>query len=94
MQFITLRRRRAPMLQDLRARPRSAWRRIELEGVSRQYRTPRILDETVTLAGYEASRQNPVVNSGRIADEGEFVDILGPAQSPDSVNSPFAEASG
>jgi hypothetical protein len=43
---------------------------------------------------FKASRQNPVVNSGRIADEGEFVDILGPAQSPDSVNSPFAEASG
>jgi len=36
----------------LLARPRSAWRRIELAGVSRLYRTPRILDDQVTLADY------------------------------------------
>lgn len=31
-------------MHDLLARPRSAWRRITLDGVSRLYRTPRILD--------------------------------------------------
>jgi len=65
VQFITLRRRSAPMLQELRARPRSAWRRIELQGVSRQYRTPRILDEVVTLAGYEGPlRQITIADLG------------------------------
>jgi hypothetical protein len=65
VQFITLRRRSAQMLKDLQARPRSAWRRIELEGVSRQYRTPRILDETVTLAGYEGPlRQITIADLG------------------------------
>lgn len=49
VQFITLRRRSPQLLQELLARPRSAWRRIELGGVSRQYKTPRILDATVTL---------------------------------------------
>ena len=53
VQFITLRRRSPQLLQDLLAQPRSAWRRIELEGVSRQYKTPRILDAPVTLAHYD-----------------------------------------
>lgn len=53
VQFITLRRRSPQLLHQLLARPRSAWRRIELEGVSRAYKTPRILDEQVTLAEYE-----------------------------------------
>jgi hypothetical protein len=52
VQFITLRRRSPRLLQELLARPRSAWRRIELAGVSRQYKTPRILDDQVTLADY------------------------------------------
>jgi hypothetical protein len=52
VQFITLRRRSPQLVQELSARPRSAWRRIELDGVSRLYKTPRILDETVTLADY------------------------------------------
>ena len=65
VQFITLRRRSAQMLQELRTRPRSAWRRIELEGVSRQYRTPRILDEAVTLAGYDGTlRQITIADLG------------------------------
>ena len=53
IQFITLRRRSPQLLHELLARPRSAWRRIELEGVSRAYKTPRILDEQVTLPDYE-----------------------------------------
>jgi len=50
--FITLRRRSAKLLKDIATRPASAWRRIELEGVSRQYRTPRILDQRITLPDY------------------------------------------
>jgi hypothetical protein len=63
--FITLRRRSPQLLADLLARPRSAWRNIELAGVSRQYRTPRILDEMVTLAGYAGPiRQIAVTDLG------------------------------
>jgi hypothetical protein len=51
--FITLRRRSAKLLEDLRALPASAWRRIELESISRIYRTPRILDRRLVLQGYE-----------------------------------------
>jgi len=65
VQFITLRRRSPQLVQDLLSRPRSAWRRIELEGVSRQYRTPRILDERVTLADYSGPlRQIAITDLG------------------------------
>jgi hypothetical protein len=65
VQFITLRRRSPQLLEDLLSRPRSAWRRIELEGVSRAYKTPRILDERVTLAGYdEPIRQITIAELG------------------------------
>ena len=50
--FITLRRRSPQIVDELLARPRSAWRQIELESVSREYRTPRILDDKVALTDY------------------------------------------
>jgi transposase len=63
--FITLRRRGPQLVQELFARPRGAWRRITLEGVSRAYRTPRILDQQVTLAGYRgAIRQIAITELG------------------------------
>jgi hypothetical protein len=63
--FITLRRRSAKMLRDIAAQPPSAWRRIELEGVSRIYRTPRILDRQVTLPGYQGPlRQLTILDLG------------------------------
>ena len=55
IRFITLRRRSRKMMEDLYAKPRSAWRRIELQGVSRMYKTPRILDERTTLRDYEGA---------------------------------------
>jgi hypothetical protein len=61
IRFITLRRRSAKMLRDIAAVPRSAWRRIELEGVSRAYRTPRILDQTTTLSDYRGPIRQLVV---------------------------------
>jgi hypothetical protein len=65
VQFITLRRRSPKLVHDLLAKSRSTWRRIELEGVSRQYKTPRILDEQVTLADYNGPlRQIAVTDLG------------------------------
>lgn len=51
--FITLRRRSKQMLKEIRNEPLSAWRRIELDGVSRRYKTPRILDRKITLKDYQ-----------------------------------------
>lgn len=51
--FITLRRRSRKMIEAVNAEPLSAWRRIELQGVSRIYRTPRILNQKITLNDYE-----------------------------------------
>jgi len=49
------------MLEAIAQVPLSAWRRIELTGIARAYRTPKILDETITLPGYYAG--NNVANS-------------------------------
>lgn len=51
--FITLRRRSRKMLEEISNEPISAWRRIELEGVSRIYKTPRIIDRRITLRDYQ-----------------------------------------
>ena len=61
MHFITLRRRSAKMLREIAAQPASAWRRIELKGVSRTYRTPRILDQRITLSDYRGPVRQLVV---------------------------------
>jgi hypothetical protein len=52
VQFITLRRRTKKLLQEIAGTPLSAWRRIELDSVSRSYKTPRILDRHITLKDY------------------------------------------
>jgi len=63
--FITLRRRSRKLLAEIAAAPPSAWRRIELEGVSRQYKTPRILDREISLSGYEGPiRQLTILDLG------------------------------
>jgi hypothetical protein len=65
IRFITLRRRSAKLLRELAAQPTSAWRRIELEGVSRVYRTPRILDQRIALPDYDGPlRQLAVTDLG------------------------------
>jgi hypothetical protein len=51
--FITLRRRSKKLLGEIAQTPLSAWRRIELESVSRAYKTPRVLDCRIKLHGYE-----------------------------------------
>jgi hypothetical protein len=63
--FITLRRRSAKLLREIAQEPASAWRRIELEGVARAYRTPRILDRKISLEGYHGPiRQLTVTDLG------------------------------
>jgi transposase len=59
--FMTLRRRSKQMLQQVHSEPVSAWRRIELEGVSRIYKTPRILDTKIMLKDYEGPIRQIVI---------------------------------
>jgi hypothetical protein len=65
VRFMTLRRRSAKRMAQIAAEPTSAWRRIEIEGVSRTYRTPRILDRRITLADYQGPmRQLTIADLG------------------------------
>lgn len=65
VRFMTLRRRTQGMLAEIRQKPASAWRRVELENVTRAFRTPRVLDEKVTLKGYEGPiRQLTIADLG------------------------------
>ena len=49
--FITLRRRSPKILAEIRDLPASAWRRIRLDVPARKYRTPRVWEKYVQLAG-------------------------------------------
>jgi hypothetical protein len=63
--FITLRRRSPKILREAAALPASAWRQVELKGVTRLYRTPRLLDRRVTLPGYDGPlRQLTIIDLG------------------------------
>jgi hypothetical protein len=63
--FITLRRRSKKLLNEVARIPTSAWRRIELDSVSRAYRTPRVLDQRITLPGYDGPlRQLTIADLG------------------------------
>jgi hypothetical protein len=63
--FMTLRRRSRQLVEAIFQAPASAWRRIELEGVSRLHKTPRILDQRITLPGYRgAIRQLAILDLG------------------------------
>jgi hypothetical protein len=65
IRFITLRRRSRNLLQEIAATPVSAWRRIELAGVARLYKTPRILDRRIRLKDYDGPlRQLTITDLG------------------------------
>lgn len=65
IRFITLRRRSHKLIEQLGTASPSAWRRIELDGVSREYRTPRVLDQTIEIKGYAAPiRQIAITDLG------------------------------
>ena len=49
--FITLRRRSPKLLKEIVLLPRSAWKVVELDVPTRKYRTPRVYEQTVRLAG-------------------------------------------
>jgi Transposase DDE domain len=59
--FITLRRRTPGLMRTIDRTPASAWRRIELKGVSRRYAHPRILDQRTALTDYHAPVRQVVV---------------------------------
>jgi hypothetical protein len=61
IKFITLRRRSPQMLHKVHQLPLSAWRRVELTRVTREYRTPRILDQTITLSDYTGPLRQMVI---------------------------------
>jgi hypothetical protein len=63
--FITLRRRSQKMLATIAQMPASAWRRVDLQTVSRASRRPRVFDEKVQLKGYDGPiRQLTVADLG------------------------------
>src|SRR6266851_2689723 len=49
--FITLRRRAPKLLKEIALLPRSAWRTLDLDVPTRKFRTPRVYDQQVHLAG-------------------------------------------
>jgi hypothetical protein len=61
IRFITLRRRSPQMLHHIHQLPLSAWRRVELKGVVREYRTPRILDQTISFSDYTGPIRQMVI---------------------------------
>lgn len=63
--FMTLRRRSRQLVAAIYHAPVSAWRRIELDGVSRVYKTPRILDQRIRLPHYQGElRQLAILDLG------------------------------
>jgi hypothetical protein len=68
IQFMTLRRRSQKLVDAIYRAPASAWRRIELEGVTRVYKTPRILDQRIRLQHYQGEiRQLAILDLGHEA---------------------------
>ena len=49
--FITLRRRSARLLDEIKGLPASSWRRVSLDVPARKYKTPRVFEQPVALAG-------------------------------------------
>jgi transposase-like protein len=49
--FITLRRRSPALLTEIEGLPPSAWRRVRLDVPARKYKTPRVFEQPVALAG-------------------------------------------
>lgn len=53
IKFITLRRRSSTVLDKINAVPNADWKRIKLDNVTREYRTPKIIEEHISLDAYE-----------------------------------------
>lgn len=59
--FITLRRRTKNVVKQINNAPDAAWRQIELKKVARQYRHPKVIDETVEIDKYEGTLRQIMV---------------------------------
>jgi hypothetical protein len=63
--FLTLRRRSKKMLGTIWSKSQSAWTRITLRSLTRSYRTPKVLDERITLPDYDGQlRQVTAIDLG------------------------------
>jgi hypothetical protein len=63
--FLTLRRRSRKMLGEIWSKPASAWNTITLRSVTRSFRTPKVLDERISLDKYTGTlRQVTVTDLG------------------------------
>jgi hypothetical protein len=60
--FMTLRRRSRRLMEEIRAMSPSAWRKITLAGVSRIYRTPKVIDQRIELDGYEGQLRQLIID--------------------------------
>lgn len=50
--FITLRRRSPLVVKEIANAPHSAWRTVQLDVPHRKFKSPRVIDQTVAIAGY------------------------------------------
>jgi transposase len=65
IRFLTLRRRSKRMLARIFGLPASKWQRVTLKSLTRKYRTPKVLDETITLENYNGEiRQLTITDLG------------------------------
>jgi hypothetical protein len=53
--FITLRRRSPALLAEVATTPRSAWQTVRLDVPHRKFRTPRVVDQRVSLSRYQGT---------------------------------------
>jgi hypothetical protein len=51
--FITLRRRSPGLVAEVASMPRSAWQTVSLDIPHRKFKTPRVVDQRVSLTGYQ-----------------------------------------
>jgi len=65
IRFITLRRRNDKLIKSIEDAPPSAWRQVELDGVSRAFRRPKVLDQRISLKDYQGElRQLSITDLG------------------------------
>jgi hypothetical protein len=59
--FMTLRRRFPALLAEVATTPRSAWRTVRLDVPHRKFKTPRVIDQRVTITDYKGSLRQLLV---------------------------------
>jgi transposase len=65
IRFLTLRRRTKKMLARVYGLPASQWTRVTLKSLTRTYRTPKVLDERISLSAYPGQiRQLTIIDLG------------------------------